>query len=162
RPLGLLAVFTLIQALILPLAPRPYDRYYLALLPGILAFLASVRDQHVLRWRLALPVLVAFGLVSVITTRDWFTWTAATWKLGERAIVQRGIAAREIEGGTAWDGWLSPDNAVRLTPKEYQKKLEYRGFVIPMDHFLFPDLTGKYALSLSTSPQTRILDSEPF
>jgi len=162
RPLGLLAIFTVIQALILPLAPRPYDRYYLALLPGVLAFLAAVADPAKLRRGPALLTVLLVGLICVTTTRDWFTWTAATWKLGQRAIEQRGVAAQDIEGGTAWDGWHSPGNAVRLTRENYQKKLEYRGFVIPMDHFLFPDLTGKCALSLTHWPRTRILDSEAF
>jgi 4-amino-4-deoxy-L-arabinose transferase-like glycosyltransferase len=162
RSPGLLAVFTVIQALILPLAPRPYDRYYLALLPGILAFLAAAAGPVRLRPVRALVAMLLFAAICVITTRDWFTWTRATWKLGERAIGQRGIAAQDIEGGTAWDGWHSPRNAARLTQEQYQKKLEYRGFVIPFDHFLFPELTGKYALSLSASPQTRMLDSEPF
>jgi hypothetical protein len=162
RPMGLLAVFTLIQALILPLAPRPYDRYYLALLPGVLAFLAAFAAPAKWRWKPALVVLLLFGLICVATTRDWFIWTGATWKLGQRAMAQRAIAAQDIEGGTAWDGWHSPHNAVRLTQEQYQKKLEYRGFVIPFDHFLFPDLTGKYALSLSHWPQTRIVDSERF
>ncbi len=162
RPPGILAVFTVIQVLILPLAPRPYDRYYLAILPGVLAFLVAVADPVRCRWKPALVILLLFGVICLVTTRDWFTWTGATWKLGQRAMEQRGIAAQDIEGGTAWDGWHSPQNAVRLTREQYQKRLEHRGFVIPFDHFLFPELTGKYALSLSTSPLTRTLDSEPF
>jgi 4-amino-4-deoxy-L-arabinose transferase-like glycosyltransferase len=162
RPLSLLAVFTVIQALILPLAPRPYDRYYLALIPGVFAFLGAVADPARLRWKAAIVTVLVFGLLCIATTRDWFTWTAATWTLGQRAMDEHGMAAKDIEAGTAWDGWHSPRNAVRLTPEQYQKKLEYRGFVVPMDHFLFPDLTGKYALSLTHWPQTRIFDSEPF
>jgi hypothetical protein len=162
RPLGLVAVFTVIQAIILPLAPRPYDRYYLPLLPGVLVFLAAIADPVRWRWKPALISVVLFGLVCVVTTRDWFTWTAATWKLGQRAMDERGIAAQDIEGGTAWDGWYSPTNAVRLTRETYQRKLEYQGFVIPFDHFLFPQLTGKYALSLKRWPKTNVVDAEPF
>src|SRR5262249_46284372 len=46
RPLGLLALFTVIQVLILPLAPRPYDRYYLAILPGVLLLLARAAEPR--------------------------------------------------------------------------------------------------------------------
>jgi hypothetical protein len=157
----LLGRYTLIQLLMLPIAPRPYDRYYIVFLPGTLAFLIATAEPAKLLRRPALAVLLGFGLLSVITTRDWFTWTGATWKLGRRAL-EHGYSAQDIEGGTDWDGWYAKQKAVRLTTKTYGRRLEMRGFVIEYDHFLFPELTGKYALSLATGPETRVLDSEPF
>jgi hypothetical protein len=157
----LLGRFTLIHLLILPMAPRPYDRYYIVFLPGTLAFLAATADPARFCRRPALGMLLAFGLLSVITTRDWFTWTGATWKLGRR-VLENGYRAQDIEGGTDWDGWYAQHNAVRYTRQAYGRHLEMRGFALEADHFLFPELTGKYALSLAPGAATRALDSESF
>jgi hypothetical protein len=157
----LLGPFTIIHVLLFPIAPRPYDRYYIVFLPGILAFLATTADPARFCRRLALGMLLAFGLLSVITTRDWFTWTGATWKLGRR-VLEHGYPAQDIEGGTDWDGWYAQHNAVRYTRQSYGRPLQMRGFALDADHFLFPELTGRYALSLAPGAATRTLDSEPF
>jgi hypothetical protein len=93
---------------------------------------------------------------------DWLAWNVARWDLGRRAIA-RGIAATDIEGGFEWDGWHA--SRVFLLPDEppaTRSLLQDRGSMLLFRHLLFPELTGRYAISFSEIPGTMTVDSEPY
>lgn len=150
-----LFLFTLVHALLLLTASNLFDRYVLVLLPGALYGGLISAPPVRFRWSAGLLGLAFYGFVALGWMHDWLAWNSARWELGKRAL-QRGIPAHEIEGGFEWDGWHSPYPARHGTPAPP------RGFVLELHRTLFPHLTGRYALSFSELPGTKVIDSEPY
>lgn len=153
RP-GLLAFFTFFQVPFLFAVPWLFDRYLLVLLPGGIAAVGAARASR-FRSLAALAGLVLFALVSLGLAHDFLAWNRAAWVLGRRAVV-KGIAVEDIEGGFAWDGWFAPEasRVLRTQPG--------RGLTIPFAHERYPAATGRYAVSFSVLPSSRVLDEEPY
>jgi hypothetical protein len=156
-----LSLFTLFSGLFILLAPGLADRYFLFLLPGLLALAAAEAPaaEEARPWRrdeiAGLAVAAAMGLVSVGLAHDWLAWNAARWEVGRRAVA-RGTNPRDIEGGVEWDGWFAPPRPA-TTPAAGP-----RWPVLPFTREWFPAITGHYALSFSDVRGARRLDSEPY
>jgi hypothetical protein len=87
---------------------------------------------------------------------DWLAWNSARWALGRRAVNERGIDPKDIEGGFEWNGWHAP------VPRRPDTPSQQKGLVLHFTHDYFPHVTGRYALSYSEIPGTIVLDSEPY
>jgi hypothetical protein len=162
KPNQLLILFTVTQWLMLFTAPRLYDRYFVVLLPGCLAIAGSMLPfgKRSLCLRLA-PTAVILGGISIATTHDWFSWNAAGWALGRRAIAE-GIPASDIEGGMEWDGWHSPTPAVRMSKETYDDSLPRRGLGLRFTQHSFPHLTGRFALSISPLHGAKVIGAQSY
>ncbi len=147
--------FTGLQALLLLFPPYPYDRYILALLPGALWGVCGHPAAGPARRWAAFAALAAMGILSLALMHDWLSWNSARWTLGERALAH-GIPAHMVEGGFEWNGWHSPSGAAPLQQRTA------RGLNTPITGMLFPHVTGRFALSFSPLPGTRVLDTEPY
>jgi hypothetical protein len=156
----LLLRFSTVHVLLLLVVPRLYDRYFLVILPGAMAWILEVARGTKFRWFAGGAILIIYMALSVVTTHDWYTWNTAFWRLGRRAVSQ-GIRAQDIEGGTEWDGWHAQRDAVRLT-EDYDKPMEKRGLMLRFNAYLFRETTGKYAISASYLRGTQVIDSEPY
>jgi len=150
-PGSLLAALTLFHLPFLAIAPAVYDRYFLVLLPGTLALCAS-EDRHP-GW--GVPALVVSGLLSLGLAHDLLAWNRAVWRLGQRAVAS-GIAPEFIEGGFTWNGWHAPAAARDKTPRPPA------GLALPFTRRFFPTVVGRYAISFSSLPGTRVLDRESY
>jgi len=153
--LGLLPLFALLQVPFILVAPSPYDRYFLVLLPGVLCLAATCIPAP--RWRraAALSAVLSGAAISVALMHDWLEMNSALWKLGERQLA-RNIAPWDIEGGFEWDGWHAPDvetNALAVPPK---------GPRLPMTNGFFRHVSGHYAISFTAFTVTLCLDVEPY
>lgn len=115
------------------------DRYDLVLLPSSL-WLIALRACRV-GWsaRAVRLAVAALAIVSVLGTRDDFSLNRAAWQ-AEAALRGEGVAANEIDGGYALNGWRLYAYSARYSP----------GF--PAEHV--PYLFSKESLPfiLSTTP----------
>ncbi len=151
-----LVLFTLLQAALLVVAGKVYDRYLLFLFPGALALALSRAPLPRWRWLPATGLVAAFAIVSVALMHDWLAWNVPRWQLGKQAVAS-GIYRHDIEGGFEWDGLYSPDP----TPEKVARKLP--GLALPFTHFALGHIRGHYALSFSVLPKaTRVIASRPY
>jgi hypothetical protein len=143
-----LALYTLVQFPFFFLTPDVYDRYFLVLLPGLVALVlprGSVRSWHEL---LAWSLVGLTGLFSIGLMHDWLAWNAARWSLGKSAILEV-APAQDIEGGVEWDAWhASAPGASRMPERQ-------EGLALPFTRQWFPQVSGRYAISFSIYPRTR-------
>ena len=149
-----LFVFTLLHLPFLAIAPTVFDRYLLVLLPGAIS-ICSGAPMARLGARLGTALLAVIGFVSLASIHDLMAWNSARVALGQRALA-RGIAPTDIEGGFAWDGWYAENGATDLAPRPP------RGLTLAVTRLFFPHVTGRYALSFSPLPNSRVIDSEPY
>ena len=91
-----------------------FDRYLLAVIPGLIILLSS---QQKTAFKNILPVfmLLLMGCFSFSITSDWFRWNEARWEAGTLAVKQ-GLHPVEIEGGYEWNGWFRTHNANETDP----------------------------------------------
>jgi hypothetical protein len=156
-PASPLWLFTLWQAPFLLIAPEVYDRYLLVLLPGALELAAGPSGfSQKERWLPALTLLGIFAMASLGLTHDWFSWNAARWRLGSRAVLERGLKPWDIEGGFEWNGWFSPGYGPPPPPAKPG------GLTRPFNRDWFSHVSGKYALSFSQVAGTEVIDSDPY
>jgi hypothetical protein len=145
-----------LQIPLLMLLGNLFDRYVLFFLPAALYVAAQKAPTARSHWLPAIAVLVGFGLVSVGLMHDWLAWNSARWALGHRAVNQRGIDPRDIEGGFEWNGWHAP------VPRLPDTSSQQPGLVLKFTQDYFPHVTGRYALSFSEMPRTIVVDSESY
>jgi 4-amino-4-deoxy-L-arabinose transferase-like glycosyltransferase len=155
-----LLLFTLLHVPFLLVAPSVYDRYLLVLLPGGLALAAG--DEETCHGRIANVVvgfravfLTAMAFLSLALSCDLLQWNRALWTLGRRAL-ERNVDPADVEGGFAWNGWFAPEAAVDKTSRPA------RGLMTPVTPVFFPHVTGRYAISFSRLPGSRVLDAESY
>ncbi|MCX5788788.1 MAG: glycosyltransferase family 39 protein [Elusimicrobia bacterium] len=99
-PVGLFASGFL-AAFLLSLAGGVYfDRYFLVLLPAVIAAWAATCRVHWLRLAPGLAFLAAWA---VLGSWDSLNWNRARWEGGKK-LVERGIAPSSICGGFEWHG----------------------------------------------------------
>lgn len=98
-----------------------YDRYFLPLLPVLVALLLWALRPVRLFTPLAWAVVLLMGGFSVAGTHDHLTYQETTWDVAARAHAD-GVAYVDIDGGAAWDGYrlyeYSYGNKVTIDLKE--------------------------------------------
>jgi hypothetical protein len=90
-----------------------YDRYALPLLPMVVALRLGSRQP--LRRRPVVVGVAALAAISILGTRDHLRYSKAVWDAVDW-LQQRGVEARDIDGGYVVNGWLQyahPDQANR-------------------------------------------------
>jgi hypothetical protein len=150
-----LVIFSAAQLVVVFFSPLFNDRYLLFFLPGTLALAGQVNlsaNPHRLTRLVTLGVLAFF---SVALTHDYFAWNCSRWSLGRRAVV-RGVGTSEIEGGLEWNGWF----ALRDSSSGHERV--NAGLALPFTRFAFPHVSGRYGISFSVLPGTRIVDSQSY
>src|SRR5262249_18796695 len=110
-----IVMYSLIQGLLFILAPKIYDRYFLVLLPGLIAAIAARTEVSVARRWIGWLGLTAMAIFSTALMHDWLSWNEARWSLGKKAVAS-GIHPWEIEGGMAVNGWYAPATQPALPP----------------------------------------------
>jgi hypothetical protein len=145
-----LGLYTLAQLPFFFLTPDVYDRYFLVLLPGLLALALprgpSTRWQALAAW----SFVVMFGLFSMGLMHDWLSWNRARWSLGKSAILEV-APVQDIEGGVEWDAWYASAPGASRVPQRQA------ALALPFTREWFPQISGRYAISFSTYPHTRIV-----
>lgn len=151
---GLLPLFTLLGIPLIYASPHIFDRRLLFLFPGAILMGLPVPSGPRVCWVASLAALGLFAAAALGLTHDSLAWNAARWDLGRRAVA-RGIHPWEIEGGFEWDGWYAPEG--RPAPPDL-----HRAYRLGLTRQQFTHVTGRYGLSFVRSPETPVLDSEPY
>jgi hypothetical protein len=120
-----LVLFSLLQLGALVISPKLYDRYLLSLVPGALCIAAL--GQQPPRWKRGITALVLLGGLSLCLAHDWFSWNAARWVLGRRAVAH-GIKGEAIQGGMEWNHWHP-----RVGPSHYRMSLTEHRHAVTID-----------------------------
>jgi len=169
RPgLDILTAFTILQALLLFASKPLYDRYIFVLLPGVFALVIAAGDLARPRPALGTALIVASGILSVALTHDWLETNSARWRIAARAVNDKGLDARQIDGGREWVGWHSPVIARMRNASRFAELP--RGVNYWRDQYEFPFLPGIYAVSFQNQVYdlghhvvpSRIIDREPY
>ncbi|HEX3801486.1 MAG TPA: glycosyltransferase family 39 protein [Solirubrobacteraceae bacterium] len=120
--LGLFTVLTAVATLLVGIAGQLiYDRYWLAVAPGVLAILLSragdAGQRRSTRWgRISAGIAAALATliiaaVSAALAANSFAFDAARWHAGTR-IAAAGVPAARIDAGLEWLGWYSAHGKV--------------------------------------------------
>ena len=160
---GLLMIFTLLQAGVLLLIPKVYDRYLEVLFPGAVCLLAVKCAATRFRWLAGTAMLALYAWISVGLMHDWLAWNAARWELGRQALAQ-GIASTDIEGGFEWNGWYAcadPDHS-RLEPAPHPQPQNGVSLSLPFTQRRFPRVTGQYALAFTQPTNSVLIAAKPY
>jgi hypothetical protein len=154
---GPLLLFSILQVPGIVFAPSYYDRYLLVLLPGGLCLAGSHAAPLRMGWIKGMAVLLIIGGVSVALMRDWLAWNAARWELGRQAVEDGGIEPTDIEGGFEWNGWFAP-----IAPLASSTPQTESGMTLPFTRQYFPHVTGRFLLTFSELPGTRLKAAEAY
>lgn len=92
-----------------------HDRYYLVLLPMLVALILGGHTATVGRLRLAASALLMFAVIALVGTRDAQRFNQAV-RDASQSLVDAGIPASEIDAGYAWNGWTLYAHPVNLAP----------------------------------------------
>jgi hypothetical protein len=150
-----LVVFSAAQLGVVFFSPLFNDRYLLFFLPGTLALAGQANLSTGWQWFTRLVILGTLAFFSIALTHDYFAWNCSRWSLGRRALAH-GVAPSEIEGGLEWNAWFAPRDR-----GPGQESLD-AGLALPFTRLAFPHVTGRYGISFSVLPGTRIADSQPY
>lgn len=138
-----------------------YDRYLLALVPGLLAVLLHDRVRspqgHTARAgrvALGIPVILS-GLVvtsiSVAAALNAFSYDITRWRIGE-SLTAQGVPATSIDAGIEWMGTYSPNGVIHRSAP---------GVSLPQAFFV--DRPTCYLLSgAATLPGYRRIEAVPY
>jgi len=151
-------MYSLIQGLLFILAPKIYDRYFLVLLPGVVAAIAVRSEIPVARRLIGWLGLTCMAIFSIALMHDWLSWNEARWTLGKKAVAS-GIHPWEIEGGLEWNGWYAPATQPELPPAPGTG-----ADIIPLYNFdlRFFHVIGRYALGADQQAGTIVRDRRPY
>lgn len=159
-----LLVFTFLQfGFLLTLSSPPKDRYVEVLFPGAL-FLAATRCSLTGFRRFGgIAALAASGFIAAAFCHDCLAWNEVRWQLGRDAVVTKGIPPADIEGGFEWNGWYERnDPAWAPVPRRPIVKGDPASLALPFSRWLFPKVTGRYALAYSPPSNSIIVTSVPY
>lgn len=92
-----------------------HDRYYLAMIPPLIALALGTREHVASRLRLASAVMVLFGVVGLVGTRDALRFNQAVHDTVQ-SLVNAGIPRSHIDAGYAWNGWMLYAHPSNLAP----------------------------------------------
>ena len=150
-------MYSAIQGLLFILAPKIYDRYFLILLPGVMAAIATRADILAPRRWIGWLGLAAMAIFSIALMHDWLSWNEARWSLGKKAVAS-GIHPWEIEGGLEWNGWYAPATQPDLPPARGTSEtlLTYNAAL------KFFHVIGRYSLSSDRLADTVVRDRWPY
>jgi hypothetical protein len=151
------AMYSAVQGLLFILAPKIYDRYFLVLLPGVMAAIAARADISAPRRWIGWLGLAAMAIFSIALMHDWLSWNEARWSLGKKAVAS-GIHPWEIEGGLEWNGWYAPATQPDLPPARGTSEilLTYNAAL------KFFHVIGRYSLSSDHLADTVVRDRWPY
>jgi 4-amino-4-deoxy-L-arabinose transferase-like glycosyltransferase len=152
-----IVLYSVIQGLLFILAPRIYDRYFLVLLPGVMAAIAERTEVSVARRRIGWLGLTAMAMFSIALMHDWLSWNEARWSLGRKAVAN-GIHPWEIEGGLEWNGWYDPATQPDLPPISGMAEIL---LTYNLDLHFF-HVIGRYDLSAERLAHTLVRDRWPY
>jgi hypothetical protein len=152
QPLLLYASF---QVPFLLISESYFDRYLLVFLPATLLILLRGAEPTRGDWVPGVVGLAVFAGLALALTHDWLSWNAARWNLGRR-VISAGVPLTDLEGGVEWDNWFDPH------PDRSPSSSADHGLTISFNHFRHPNLTGRYGLSFSPLPGTRVVDRQPY
>jgi hypothetical protein len=150
-----LFLFSLIHTPLLMSLSYLFDRYVLVLLVGACCLACPLAPVSRGVRVAGVALLMAFGGISLALMHDWLAWNSARWELGRRAV-ERGVQPTDIEGGFEWDGWYAP----RMSKEDRNRP--QKGWTTRFNAQVFPDVEGRFALSFSVLPGSRIVDVEPY
>lgn len=82
-----------------------HDRYYMPLLPPLIALTLGIPDRSAPTSRPAIGALLLFGAIGLVGTRDALRVNEAAGR-AVRELIAAGVPLAEIDAGYAWNGWL--------------------------------------------------------
>jgi 4-amino-4-deoxy-L-arabinose transferase-like glycosyltransferase len=152
-----LIAYSLIQGLLFIVAPKIYDRYFVVLLPGVMAAIATRSELSAARRWIGWLGLAAMAIFSIALMHDWLSWNEARWSLGRKAVAC-GIHPWEIEGGLEWNGWYDPATQPELPPASGRADML---LTYNLDlHFLH--VIGRYSLTSERLADSVVRDRWPY
>ena len=156
---GMLLLFTLLQFCIILVLPGTTDRYLEVLFPGAVFLIACRCSGARNGWFAAVAAVGLYGLVSVALMHDWLSWNSARWELGRQAVVGKAISPGDIEGGFEWNGWYAcrEPGSPPVPPAPGHPNINDGSLLLPFTRYLFPQVTGRFALAFTPQPGSVIV-----
>lgn len=91
-----------------------YDRYWLLILPALLAVVLSKEAESHRSSQLAAGVVaVGLSVVAVVISAAGYAYDSARWDAAEQVVATTGVSDRDVNAGLEWNGWHS---AVGMSP----------------------------------------------
>ncbi len=91
------------------------DRYYLALVPPLVALILGGQATTVGRLRLATSALLMFAVIALVGSRDAQRFNQAV-RDASQTLIDAGVPPSDIDAGYAWNGWTLYAHPANLAP----------------------------------------------
>ena len=104
QPSAVIAANGLLQLLLIEVLWLYHDRYYLPLLPGLIALLIGGAKRTRVTKAVMVAGVVVFAAISISGTIDNFRFNRAVSD-GREWLLRRGVAPGHIDAGYALNGW---------------------------------------------------------
>jgi 4-amino-4-deoxy-L-arabinose transferase-like glycosyltransferase len=100
-----------------------YDRYLLIHLPLLaLLFIRRIPEfnakTEVVIFRIASGIIIVFGLFTVLSTHDYFSWNRNRWMLLDYTMNELHVNPESIDGGFEFNGWYCFDPLYKKSPEK--------------------------------------------
>ncbi|HEY7116679.1 MAG TPA: glycosyltransferase family 39 protein [Tepidisphaeraceae bacterium] len=127
-----------------------YDRFYLIVLPPVIALMLA--DRPIPRPRWAVTLIAPLAMICLIGARDHLAYNRALWA-GVARLHEIGARTDEIDAGYTANAWLQyahPENA----PRDEAGRIWISGFTV--------EDVPRYQLSDRLMPGTEVIGSVPY
>jgi 4-amino-4-deoxy-L-arabinose transferase-like glycosyltransferase len=92
-----------------------HDRYYLVLVPPLIALVLGSPNAARGSFRLATATIVLFAAIALVGTRDALGFNQAV-RDASQSLLDAGVPPSEIDAGYAWNGWMLYAHPANLAP----------------------------------------------
>ncbi|BAC92185.1 glycosyltransferase family 39 protein [Gloeobacter violaceus] len=102
------------------IAPRTasYDRYLLYFFPLVMIFARVPPPRAVpgALFRVALALILGYGVFAAATTHDYLAWNRVRWQVLRSAMAEGRLSPTNTDGGFEFNGWYLYDSKYRAQP----------------------------------------------
>ena len=141
-PKAFIYIITLLQIVFPIIIGNSFDRYILALLPGLIVLVWDVAKQFSFSKGLVGIGICASFILTCMLTFTTLNWNSIRWEEAD-ALLSEGIPAQKIDAGFEWNGWHYPNilGTDRQDPAKARKPWYLRK--------IFPAIDDEYVISFS-------------
>lgn len=129
-----------------------FERYLVPLIPGLIILILDATRRAPFSMPAGALGIFIVAFISIALMRDYFAWNDLRWSVG-RALLARGVAVEQLDGGYEWNGWHLYDASV-----EYIRTHNLEMAIDPWKYLLDP----AYMIAFQPAPNYHVVQEFVF